>query len=51
MRSMGRATGLFKRTGSGTSAQTSGCVWRIERDALDGGGVGAFAAFGEALFD
>src|SRR4029077_2288279 len=28
-RSMGRATGFFKRTGSGTSAQTSGCDCRI----------------------
>src|SRR6266478_2188585 len=26
---MGRATGLFRRTGSGTSAQTSGCDCRI----------------------
>jgi hypothetical protein len=38
MRNMGRATGVFARTGSGTTAQTSGC------------GVGAFAALGKALF-
>ena len=29
MRSIGRATGFFSRTGSGTSAQTSGCGCRI----------------------
>src|SRR6266568_3202117 len=28
MRIIGRATGLRRRTGSGTMAQTSGCVWR-----------------------
>src|SRR5271165_3919708 len=30
MRSMGRATGVFSRTGSGTTAQTSGCGCKIK---------------------
>ena len=47
----GAGYGRFEANGVGDDGPDVGMRLENERDAFDGGGVGAFAAFGEALLD